>query len=163
MAQFEEFMKRVESASFGEAAHAILIYTDQLVVLKLSELKEACADPEKKPEEKLLDIRVFDEKRELRIYRDYIGHEFGDPIELNDDETAGGEGLSEEGYQYDDEQFLDKKSYDKGSGRIQATGGGYYRFPASESGKTKVKIRNYVRYDDNGQAYIYAWRVVGFL
>lgn len=150
MASFGEFLGKVKGESWSSNAYALVLYNDRFEVLTYDEL---CREEIR--EKKLLDIRVFDENKEYRLFRDYAGSEFSETV--MDDRT-----MPEE--RHEDEQYLDidTKRSKPGTGRVMATGGGSYRFPRMYTEETKVKIRNYVKYDEFGQASLVAWRVVGF-
>ena len=159
MSCFKAFWNKVENYFGRNPADVVIIYSDRFEVMTLENLRDDINSGQI-PIERLLDIRVFDNNGEIRIYRDYIGNSFNEIVELKDKD------MEEEGVcsAYDDMQFLDvdlKRSNQK-SGFILATGGGTYRFPHKVTENTKIRIRNYVMYDDNGQAYIAAWRLVGF-
>ncbi|MCR5530872.1 MAG: hypothetical protein K6F26_03375 [Lachnospiraceae bacterium] len=154
MMKFNSFVNRVNQL-FDKSGNVFVVITetDCFSVRLFSEF-----DLNGWNAEKALDIRVFDEKKELRIFRDYIGNEFHDEVELCDS-------ILKDKYSiYDDYQFLDVdlKRTNSESGRIRATGGGEYCFPGTPNKQSKIRIKNYVDYDDNGQAYIVAWRLAGF-
>lgn len=156
MSNLEEFIQAVRG-SFDNGANAVLIYNDAFEVIRVSELLSQEFNL-KNAEEKLLDIRVFDQKKEIRICRDYAGNTFSEKIELDDEEM-------QEYDTYEDEQYLDKAKvfWEAGKTWIRATGGGSYPFPTDEKSNSKVKLKNYVSYDEYGQACLAAWRLVAFI
>lgn len=141
-------------------AFAVLTYTDAFEVLPYSDFLHASINHADGRQllDKLLDIRVFNADKEYRLYRDYCGASWEVSV-LSDAEMQNTDF-------YDEVQYLDidtKRTAEGASrhpGMLRATGGGWYRFP---QGYTKAKIRSYVSYDDNGQAYRIAWRLVGFM
>lgn len=158
-----QYLVRMEQ-EFGSASgfnevcdvYAVLTYSDTFEVLKYGEAKAHLKC--KEMINRLLEVRVFDNTKELRMYRDYIGSEF-ENIKLVSDENMIREGAVMD--YYDDFQYLDVKKYD--GEMVTATGGGTYRFPIEVSADSRVQIRNYVSYDEHGQAGIIAWRLVKFL
>ena len=158
--EFDEFKKKA-AEQFGKSngkVYAVLSYSDTFEVLEYNDFYNEVCDADK-----LLDLRIFDETAEMRLYRDYCGQDFY-PIVIVSDE------LLKSDY-YDDYQYVDidlKRTLNDRNrrlGMVRATGGGWYRFPfdsENELNGLKVKIRNYVTYDENGQASLYAWRLVGF-
>lgn len=167
----KEFIQKAET-EFEQDANVVLIYSDAFAVCKLSDLLSPAFDKDR-AEKKLLDIRIFDRKKEMRMYRDYEGNGFFPSIILSDEEFVEKSipqdekemGIKSEDFYYDDVQYLDKIEIltEDGVTKAKAAGGGKYRFPKSERGKTKVKLRNYIDYDENGQAAILAWRLVDFI
>ncbi len=111
-------------------------------------------------EEKLLDIRLFNREKELRMFRGNIGGTFLGRV-LEDEP-----GLFDEAVYFDEEQYLDidtkrSETLFAGEGKVRATGGGIYRLPLKRFENAKVKVRNYLGYYENtGQAYVKDWRLV---
>lgn len=114
----------------------------------------------RKKEWKLLDIRIFNSEKEMRMFRGDIGRKLqGRSIDDN------GKALTPEDY-FDEEQYLDidsKRSGDlflKGQ-KVMATGGGCYHLPLAVFENAKVSIRNYLGYyEETGQAYVRDWRLM---
>ena len=137
--------------------YAVIMLTDNFIVdryplsVKNEQLLEASV------EQKLLDMRVFNEKIEYRLFRTDAGKEFKFCL-LSDEKREF----------FDDFHYLDiddKRSEEtfKKDGTVWATGGGYYGLPLEDYHNAKVIVRNYVGYDeDTGQAYVKAWRLAGF-
>lgn len=120
-----------------------------------------------KEEIKILDVRVFNDRAEYRLFRGNIGEDF--QIRVID---ASKEGQGDYNDFYDECQFLDidaKESLgNNGSlmqqGVITATGGGTYRLPEMncDYNNLKIKIRYYFKqYKKTGQAKVFDWRIVG--
>lgn len=111
-------------------------------------------------EEKLLDIRIFNKEKELRMFRGDIGRKFYGRM-LEDTDKA----LQEQEY-FDEEQYLDiddQRSPElfAREKKVRATGGGCYELPLSGFADAKVKIRNYLGYyEESGQAYVRDWRLM---
>ncbi len=110
--------------------------------------------PQKKIEDTshLLDVRVFTPEKELRIMRPSIADEF--TYRLIDD-TAGT-------YDYiDEDQYLDIDAKKSSGTAYVATGGGTYTLPVEHA--EKIRIRNYISYDNQGIAQITDFRIVQYL
>ena len=101
--------------------------------------------------EKLLEIRAFDESSELKYIRSTVDAEFKGR-ELNDADKL----------YFDETYYLDidtaKTSVDDTLLKT-AIGGGKYHLPED---KKMLKVRYYYKYDDNGIAKKYDWRLLGF-
>lgn len=160
--KIDDFLKEVSNSFEGsEKAYAVMLFTDTFEVVDYSEFGSMVDG--KLNIEKLLDVRIFNEIEEYRLYRDYCGNDDYNYVHVSDEEMK----KDKQTDVYDDEQYLDidlKRTTEKlqADGYVLATGGGKYKFPIAIYGDMKIKIRNYVSYDENGQAYIKAWRLVGF-
>lgn len=111
-------------------------------------------------EEKFLDVRIYSQEREVRIFRSDIGRMF-QGRSLNDQKEE-----AEFQDYFDEEQFLDiddtrsEELFDR-EGKVQATGGGKYRLPLPDFRNAKLLIRNYLGYyEESGQAYVKDWRLI---
>ena len=130
------------------------------------------------PEEKMLEIRVFDIDKELKLFRSDIGKELKGWIIRDKEKEPGGKIVSERSSldtgtdyskiydgQFDENQYLDI-DLSKGArdGIVTATGGGKYRVPLSKLENALLKIRYYLgREEESGQARIADWRMVCFM
>lgn len=111
-------------------------------------------------EDKLLEIRCFDENGELHAVRSELGEPFSFR-RIPDKESK----LCDECDFFDESQYLDidsAKTEEKNDGSVYATGGGSYHLPDDAKGKSMLLVRYYYRFDDDGVANIYDWRLVGF-
>lgn len=159
MTQFENFLSEVK-ARFDDHAYVAITCTDHFAFIPFDELLDGKVD-----ERYILEVRVFDENGEYRLSRDYIGSPFREVIKVEDkilcDQVNPDYGMALDSYE--DFQFMDidMARTVKESGKIKATGGGEYRFPYPYGENTRVKIKNYIAYDDNGQAVVVAWRLAG--
>lgn len=153
----KKYIEEVKS-KFEDDDNVVLIYNDCFKVIKLKVLISEKFDIAS-AEKKLLDIRTFNPKRENRMYRDYAGRPFFKPIDIDDDDNM------KDCDSYYDYQYLDKKEAELKDNElwVHTSGGGSYQFPEEEKEKNKIKIKNYIKYDENGQAYIFAWRLAEFL
>lgn len=140
-----------------QRGYAIIMTTDRFVADEYP-LSTQNKEYLKSNIEKLLDMRIFNEHAEYRVFRGDIGRSF--MMRFKQD-TEG------EDY-YDDEQYLDidesrsAPGFQKGK-QVRATGGGYYALPLDSCKGIKLIIRNYLGYrDGSGQAYIKDWRLLGF-
>ena len=105
-------------------------------------------------EEKLLEIRCFDESGEFRAVRPAPDQPFSQREITCDEDWA-------DGY-YDEAQYLDidtARTGKEADGWVYATGGGRYHLP--EAAKM-ILTRTYYRYDEEGIARKYDWRLVIF-
>lgn len=127
--------------------YAVLMYTDEFDVVEYP-----C---EIKDENKLLEIRIFNNECEYRMLRGCIGEEFSYRYVDDIDKDY-----------FEDYQRLDiDATKGKDYGKVFATGGGKYSLPINLASNGKdlfVKIHSYIKYDDNGLAYIDDWRLVDF-
>lgn len=90
----------------------------------------------RKKEGKLLDIRIFNEQKELRMFRGDMGGTLRGRVR-EDKERA----LDKSEY-FDEEQYL--------------------ALPPAGFTDAKIKIRNYLAYyEETGQAYVRDWRLAG--
>ena len=170
----ETFWTRAEGMSEG---FLFAMLTDEIVFERWPLAPdEKKAFPEK--EGKLLDIRIFNEERELRMFRGDIGgrlrgrmqEETGRTSDTGEDchmEQAFDTGEDSDTLEYfDEEQYLDidsacSRELFAREGKVQATGGGRYRLPLAGFENAKIKIRNYLGYyEETGQAYVRDWRLV---
>lgn len=104
-------------------------------------------------EDKLLEIRCFDDSGEYRAYRSVVNKDFIER-EITDDKAF--DGFFNEFHYLD----IDEKQ-SKGTVKF-TTGGGTYHLPEEVSDKQKLKVRNYYKFDENGIARPVDWRLVGF-
>ena len=103
-------------------------------------------------EDKLIELRAFDENSEYRVYRSTIDREF---YERFAEDTE----ISESEY-FDTEHFIDIDSnFNQGNTR-KTIGGGTFHLPLACANATKIVIRNYVSYDDDGIASVCDWRII---
>ena len=118
-------------------------------------------------EDKLLEIRVFNQDREVKFFRADLSKEFR-MREIDD--TVSGIQNGRDYTEYMDEcQYLDidtvrsEKRFAE-SHEVITTGGGRFFLPAENMKDAKVIIRSYFEKDSKfGQARIFDWRVVGFM
>lgn len=114
---------------------------------------------------KVLEIRVFDENRELKLVRSDIAKPF--VVRCIDDAPFGPPKSYDRNYSdfYDEWQILDIDEI-KGrdaKGRVTATGGGKYFLPLGVLSNACVRIRYYLgKYEETGQARVEDWRVAEF-
>ena len=109
---------------------------------------------------KVLEIRVFNSEKEMKLFRGDIGSTF----RLR---TLDESGKDTEDY-YDEEQYLDidtRRSAElfQRSQDVYTTGGGQYHLPLNRMNEARIMIRYHIgKYEDSGQARIEDWRVVDF-
>lgn len=134
------------------SGNAIIMLTDRFLVTSYpfgSEISEEYLW------EKLLELRLFDLDKEYKLFRGSVNKDISWRL-LRDEKDVDS---------YDDEQYLDvDEKRTKDCDRVCATGGGYYSLPLSDYSNAKLRLRNYVRYDEStGQGYISDWRILEFV
>lgn len=115
--------------------------------------------------DKLLELRVFNENRELWLHRSALGSPFAWRL------AAEGEKKPEEKEEYcfETRQLLDlgegpdaEPAFDQDGLRVLKTEAGRsFKLPITKE-ERYVRIMNYVAYDENGIANAADWRLVGF-
>lgn len=156
-----DFFREAESADNG---NVIALFTDEVYVDDWNAKKrETVKTKIQERKDSLLELRIFDENREVKLFRSEINTGSKISIRVIDDNNSGYEDY------YDENQFLDidttSISDSDGMWNIQATGGGNYYLPQSvgEIGDLTLKVRHYIsKYPHSGKAYVMDWRCVGF-
>ena len=110
--------------------------------------------------ERLLEIRIFNENRELLFSRNSISEEFRWRFIVHDDSISQ-ESYYTRYYLIDKNENESRNKLENGNLSILSTVGGRYSLPISEKEK-RIKVITYVDYDDNGMAYAADYRVCGF-
>lgn len=114
----------------------------------------------RKKEGKLLDIRIFNKEKEVRMFRGDIGRK------LQGRSIDDGKAIPDRLEYFDEEQYLDiddKRSEEvfAKEKKVFATGGDCYFLPLPGFVDAKVKLRNYLGYyEETGQVYIRDWRLM---
>ena len=137
----------VISGALQKYTYAFAIWTDKadFILDKNADLRE----------DKLLEIRCFDENGEFRAVRATPDADFSEREITSDDHWADDF--------YDEAQYLDidtERTKKEADGWVYATGGGKYHLP--EEAKM-ILVRNYYRFDEEGIARKYDWRLVEFM
>ena len=158
MGNFRDYSSKIDI----KEGYALVMFVDYFGVTKYPILNTDITERlERDFDSKLLDMRVFNEEREYRIFR-------GDTSSKNFYFRI----LDDSCYKdfYFDEQFLDVDTTrsDINNGLVRAIGGGCYIMPLEsilnntnkDLGNIKINIKNYLDYDDCGQSYITDWRIV---
>lgn len=124
---------------------AMFIYTDKFCCRKFDKSIDDI--------EHLLEVRIFDEKREFKAIRPDIGKDF---IwrELSDD-------IKKYAGFYDEVQYIDVDTQKTNGETYSFTGGGHYEMP--ENSLDRAVIRHYYKYDDDGIENNVDERIVKFL
>ena len=115
----------------------------------------------------LIQLRIFTSDTELRISRLNIGEDFR--WRYIDDSSFEQILYSEtdeflrqfKNRVYDEEQYLDIDSNKSNGLCYVTTGGGPYTLPVDNA--EKIRIRNYLEYDENGIVAISDFRILGFI
>lgn len=106
----------------------------------------------------LLELRVFDESSELHALRDAMGRPFSwrfiEDCESDVDFAACT--ITED--QYLD---IDARRSNTAAGEYCGTGGGFYSLPAPDA--CKIRLRNYIDFDEENMARVVDFRIVKFL
>lgn len=115
----------------------------------------------------LIELRIFTSDTELKISRLNIGEDFRWRYI---DDLAFKQTLQSETDEflrkfanrtYDEEHYLDIDSIKSKGLCYVTTGGGSYTLPIENA--EKIKIRNYLEYDENGIVAIPDFRIIGFI
>ena len=122
----------------------ILMYTDRFVCCEQKEIEDI---------PHLLEARVFNSDSEIKIMRPTISDEFY--YRMTDDKK-----LADDDY-IDEVHYLDRNDKLSSGNSYVTTGGGKYELPITDA--EKVRIRNYISFDEQNIAQITDFRVVGFL
>lgn len=146
--------KSLVTAAEGMQGYVVAALTDEYIVDRWP-MSEDLSEKE----EKILEVRVFNEEKEIKLFRTDIGKKFKDLRILDDSELYG------KFESFEQEQYLDidtKRSVCD-DGYVFTTGGGNYRLPFGYSEESKVIIKYYMEEEpDSGMARIADWRVAGF-
>ena len=156
----EGFLERAETMA---DAFIVASLTDEYIVDHWPDMKGIASNGERNTlsgkEDKILEIRIFNEEEERKLFRGDIGRSFHERRISDSD-------LKEE--YYDESQLLDidkkrsEESFSK-TGRVRTIGGGSYYLPLPTMEEARVLVRYYLsRYEDSGQARISDWRLVKF-
>lgn len=105
--------------------------------------------------EHLLEARVFNDTSEIKIMRGTIADNFY--FRLIDDSKLDSEQYIDEVHYLD----IDLDNKNTSGNNYVTTGGGYYSLPVADA--ERIKIRNYISFDEQNIAQISDFRVVKFL
>lgn len=109
--------------------------------------------------ESLLSVRVFCEGAEFMATRDTLTKPF--TYRLIDDAHLTSQGADLSYYNaYDEEQYLDIDAARSQANHYVTSGGGQYILPLADA--EKILLRNYVVYNDDGEAEVRDFRIVKF-
>lgn len=122
----------------------ILMYTDKFVCCDQQEITDAAH---------LLEARVFNDNAEIKIMRPSLADDFSYRV-IDDTDMDNDDYIQED-------HFLDRNSELSSGYDYVSTGGGKYVLPVADA--EKIRIRNYISYDDQGIAQIVDFRAVRFL
>ena len=151
----EEFISGFHQAAtrLGRG-YVVAMLTDHLYI---QELEKEELDREKLYN-KAIEIRMFNEEEEVKWFRG-ADQKLG-CREINDRENPVDSFSFWDEWQYLD---IDDSRSDPEKGAAYATGGGKYELPLRDYRDIRIKIRNYLDYEeDTMQVYISDWRMVGF-
>ena len=108
---------------------------------------------------KVLEIRIFGENGEHRLFRSDIGQRDPEFYERTILDT----GAQKDGRDcFDQDQYLDiDETKGHKDGYVQTTGGGRYYLPLGNIHNARIRIRYYLeKYADTGHARVADWRIV---
>ena len=145
MEKYTEFIEKCMAEQQGNTRF-IAALTDEYIVENASNLKASLTGKE----EKVLEIRVFNEKREYKLFRPQVEVDFSERV------------CEDTGEFFDEIQYLDIDTSKSSPGNvIYSTGGGKYNLPLQKIKDAKVRIRYYLdQYNETGQARVCDWRIV---
>lgn len=129
----------------------LLIYTTKFECVKYSAIKDI---------EHLTELRLFDERGELKATRSRIGAPFKWRY-ISDEKFREKVGGDYEKLIDDEEQYLDIDATKTDGTDYVSIGGGHYTMPSA--GLEKVHIRNYCFWNDEGILKLADFRIVGFV
>ncbi len=144
----------------------LALQTDAMLCGKAEAFSKATPD-------RLLELRVFDETRELWAHRSATGREFAwriaDDAALEETLAAGGETgffANPENYRMEITQYLDIDGTYKlpieSNRKLRTTGSGYYELPITDD-DAAVRLVQYIRYDEPAcAARVVDFRIKGF-
>ena len=150
-------LSRGQSSSVSDIAPKLeegvvfAILTDEVVCKWQQEFEQFSSD-------KLLEIRVFNDNEEFHAVRDSMGAAFVWRHIRDDEADAGFADCT-----FDDVQYLDidEKRSNVEACEYHAIGGGSYRLPIANA--ERIKLRNYLIYDEDGMAQIVDFRIVSII
>lgn len=148
---WSEVLKNLPEHLKNEHTYIYAACTDKVYWLSIKNAEDKDIDVSK-----LLELRVFNERAEYRLIRPTIDMEFYERIKEDADNIR-----SEE--YYDQWLYLDIDTKKSGEGReVYSISGGKYELPVNQQYDMQIKVRNYVEYDECGQARTADWRLAGF-
>ena len=152
----EADVRSVAEKYFNSGSSVYAVHTDHLY----------CGNELLIDEKHLIELRIFDEDSELKISRLNINSEFSwryisDTEFRKRLESEEDEFLREfENRVYNEAHYLDiNENYTHGT-NYTTTGGGKYTLPVENA--EKVRLRNYLEYDNDGLLNITDFRIIGF-
>ena len=117
-------------------------------------------------EDKILEVRVFNDSKEYKLFRTDIGRQFNFRVIDDNDLEAGIEKIKESQYLDIDTKRSVQDGAENGTGnsrRVYTMGGGQFFLPVSNINNAEVEIVYYIRKDErSGEARITDWRAAGF-
>ena len=150
----------IESAYSLENAWIIAALTDQYIVDQKS---ETCLRTLEENAEKVLEIRIFNNECEYKLFRTDIGKPFTCRVIKEEDiekEIIEGNNFFDENHYLD----IDNTKPLDTEGRVTTTGGGKYKLPIDIKSRPTIRVRYYLgKYPESGQARIEDWRIIEFI
>lgn len=160
----DELAERLSLSFPGEMRSSVgvlAIWTDEVQGATYGELEGLLADADRLAH--LLELRVFLQDREIHVLRDMMGVNFSWRLAVDGEATSACVGY------FDEDQYLDidgswalsGRKADGDSYEYKTASGGRYRLPLAEA--ERIRIRNYLAYDEDGLAYVTDYRIVKLL
>lgn len=154
----KDYFEKASQEIKGLDSWIIVQMTDQYLVDKWQEMKD---NLEKIEERKVLEIRIFNKDKEMKLFRSDVGKEVF-LYRLRDD-TGCLDGLEST---IDEFQYLDinedrsKNSFQE-SNEVYTINGGKFRLPLKNMENAGIVIRHYLDYyEETGQVKVIDWRAV---
>lgn len=143
---------KLDTHKIGQYKYLLAIWTDH------ADFVDELTD-----EDKLLELRAFDESGEYRAWRDCVDEEFCVREWTAQAEALPGGLFLFDGY-FDEAQYLDIDAQNSADTVMRAIGAGYYHLPEGlyKNGKKLLLVRYYYKFDEDGIAHKTDWRLCGF-
>lgn len=155
----EEFYEAFrEAVSQVKKGYIVTMLTDQFDIQRI-ETTDFGSEYLKNLFHKALEIRMFNPEREIRWFRSSIDKN------LKCRERIDTENMDRLTY-WDETQYLDidDTKSNEADQMVYATGGGIYSLPVKNYKNAKIRVRNYLSYEeDTMQIRISDWRLVDFI
>ena len=164
---FDQFMK--EKIRAMEKAYVVASMTDQYYIARLEDLLKDIENSSFNSE-KVIEMRVFNENREDKIFRMSIGKKGEESKYLYRKREDDVNAAKHDDSMFDEKQYLDINTEyplikENGYFIVEGTRGGIYRLPLEKSiNDAMVELRYYVaRDEETGQARVSDWRLIRFV
>jgi len=147
-------LNQVISEELAAYDYVMLLYIDAFECIKREDLRQVDV-------KRLLEMRAFSEAKEFYAYRGGIGEGFEWRIAISDGLAEHEDYLIQYHFIDINEKKIDGHCTSDGNPIFYTTVGGQYSLPIDVD-KKRVRIMEYITYDDNGMARIADARICGF-